>query len=418
MFYFKSARKAYIWGRRYVFTSALTRVLGSTGNGLADLALQFVAFALLVAIAYLLIVRPLHKLIARPSQKREEREQRNVSSGGGTDLDSLMSAVQNQALELRGRHASAVSSLSMDFEVLNNRLSTIGSRLNAAMEAAAKSEASVALLTTSNDDYRRKLSEADGELALLRPLTTKLEHELRLARNQLTETDRRLVAVETDHMAAQGTCNELVQKMSASDLARQRTMEENAALAQKLNEREFTVQSLLREAAHLKSESASITGNLELAERDAKLLADKYTVELEGNSRSSAALNALQLQFAQFRKDSAAEVEQIEGRNAVLTETMTIKDKQIYDSENKRLALESKVDFLTLMNQRLREDLRRHLDHIGNLEASNRKLLDLLARDSIEGGQDIDPRDAVARPGPKLIAPLPRDSTAGERSGT
>jgi lipopolysaccharide export system protein LptA len=181
---------------------------------------------------------------------------------------------------------------------------------------------------------------------------------------------------------AQGTCNELLQKMSASDLARQRTMEENAALAQKVNEREFTVQSLLREAAHLKSESASITGNLELAEREAKLLADKYTVELEGNSRSSAALNALQLQFAQFRKDSAAQVEQIEGRNAVLTETMTIKDKQIYDSENKRLALESKVDFLTLMNQRLREDLRRHLDHIGNLEASNRKLLDLLARDS------------------------------------
>jgi chromosome segregation ATPase len=356
-------------------------------------------------------------LIARPSQKRE---QRNVSSGGGTDLDSLMSAVQNQALELRGRHASAVSSLSMDFEVLNNRLSTIGSRLNAAMEAAAKSEASVALLTTSNDDYRRKLSEADGELALLRPLTAKLEHELRLARNQLTETDRRLVAVETDYTVAQGTCNELVQKTSASDLARQRTMEENAALAQKLNEREFTVQSLLREAAHLKSESASITGNLELAEREAKLLADKYTVELEGNSRSSAALNALQLQFAQFRKDSAAEVEQIEGRNAVLTETMTIKDKQIYDSENKRLALESKVDFLTLMSQRLREDLRRHLDHIGNLEASNRKLLELLARDSIEGGQDIDPRDAasVARPGPKLIAPLPRDSTAGERSGT
>ncbi|MFZ0115661.1 MAG: hypothetical protein WAL15_14985, partial [Xanthobacteraceae bacterium] len=67
---------------------------------------------------------------------------------------------------------------------------------------------------------------------------------------------------------------------------------------------------------------------LELAERDARLLADKYTVELEGNSRSSSALNALQMQFAQFRKDSAAQVEQIEGRNAVLTETLTIKDKQ------------------------------------------------------------------------------------------
>ena len=272
------------------------------------------------------IVRPLLKLAARPPQKLEQRD--STPAGCGTDLDSLMSALQNQALELRGKHASAVSSLSLDFDVLNNRLSTIGSRLNKAMEAAAKSEASVAVLTTSNDDYRRRLSEAEGELALLRPLTAKLEHELRLARNQLTETDRRLVTLETDYAASQGTCNELLQKMSSSDLARQRTMEENAALAQKLNEREFAVQSLLREAAHLKSESASITGNLELAERDARLLADKYTVELEGNSRSSSALNALQLQFAQFRKDSAAQVEQIEGRNAVLTETLTIKDKQ------------------------------------------------------------------------------------------
>jgi chromosome segregation ATPase len=399
-----------------VFTPALSKFLGSTGNGSIDLAIQFAVFAVIVGLAYVLIVRPLLKLAARPPQKLEQRD--STPAGGGTDLDSLMSALQNQALELRGKHASAVSSLSLDFDVLNNRLSTIGSRLNKAMEAAAKSEASVAVLTTSNDDYRRRLSEAEGELALLRPLTAKLEHELRLARNQITETDRRLVTLETDHAAAQGTCNELLQKMSSADLARQRTMEENAALAQKLNEREFAVQSLLREAAHLKSESASITGNLELAERDARLLADKYTVELEGNSRSSSALNALQLQFAQFRKDSAAQVEQIEGRNAVLTETLTIKDKQIYDSENKRLALESKIDFLTLMNQRLREDLRRHLDHIGNLEASNRKLLDLLARDSIEGGQDFDPRDAAsaARPGPKLIAPLPRDPT--ERSGT
>jgi len=187
----------------------------------------------------------------------------------------------------------------------------------------------------------------------------------------------------------------------------------------------------LRETAHLKSESASITGNLEVAERDAKSLADKYTVELEGNSRASSALNSLQLQFAQFRKDSAAQIEQIEGRNTVLSESLTIKDKQIYDSENKRLALESKVDFVTLMNQRLREGLRRHLDHIGNLEASNRKLLDLLARNSIVDEQEFETRDAVAapRPGPKLIAPpepkpavkptiVARESGAGERSGT
>lgn len=63
---------------------------------------------------------------------------------------------------------------------------------------------------------------------------------------------------------------------------------------------------------------------------------------------------------------------------------MSIKEKQFYDSEIKRSALESKIDFLTRTNQRLREDLRRHLDHIGNLEASNRKLLELLARNSAD----------------------------------
>jgi hypothetical protein len=284
----KFARKSCIWGIVQRVHTGFIEVPRQHGQWIA---IQFAVFAVIVGLAYVLIVRPLLKLAARPPQKLEQRD--STPAGGGTDLDSLMSALQNQALELRGKHASAVSSLSLDFDVLNNRLSTIGSRLNKAMEAAAKSEASVAVLTTSNDDYRRRLSEAEGELALLRPLTAKLEHELRLARNQITETDRRLVTLETDYAASQGTCNELLQKMSSSDLARQRTMEENAALAQKLNEREFAVQSLLREAAHLKSESASITGNLELAERDARLLADKYTVELEGNSRSSSALNAL-----------------------------------------------------------------------------------------------------------------------------
>ena len=51
---------------------------------------------------------------------------------------------------------------------------------------------------------------------------------------------------------------------------------------------------------------------------------------------------------------------------------------------------------MTRINQRLREDLRRHLDHIGNLEASNRKLLDLLARNSIAEEQENEARDSAA----------------------
>ena len=76
------------------------------------------------------------------------------------------------------------------------------------------------------------------------------------------------------------------------------------------------------------------------------------------------------------------------------------------NSEIKRSALDSKLDFLTRTNQRLREELRRSLDHVGNLEASNRKLLDLLSRNSAAEEQEAEAKDSATagRVAPKLRA--------------
>jgi hypothetical protein len=57
-----------------VFTPALSKFLGSTGNGSIDLAIQFAVFAVIVGLADVLIVRPLLKLAARPPQKLEQRD--------------------------------------------------------------------------------------------------------------------------------------------------------------------------------------------------------------------------------------------------------------------------------------------------------------------------------------------------------
>ena len=227
-----------------------------------------------------------------------------------------MFAVRDQAVELRCEQLKVASNLSFDFDVLTDRLSTIEPLLNKAMKSARKSEASVTLLTASNDELKQKLSDAEGDLAFHRPLVTRLEDELKIARVQLQETDRRLTALETDHAKAQGAYNELFQKMSSGEISRQRVLEENVALVQKLNEHEFTIQTLMRESANLKSEAVSITSDLERAEREAKAVAEKFTVEQDGNRRASAALNSLQAQFKQLRKDSAAQIEQIEGREA------------------------------------------------------------------------------------------------------
>ncbi|VFU09900.1 protein of unknown function [Methylocella tundrae] len=415
--------------KRDVFTPAFVQALGIGGK--MDL-IFLILFAVALGAIYLLIIRPLQKRArenagASPAgsavlqsgdtkpagSSAEEFSQNNtLSTTGaaamedGADIESLMSAVRDQAVELRCEHAKTVSNLSLSFDVLTNRLATIEPLLAKAMEAAGKSEASVALLTASNDEYRHKLAEAERDLGYYRPLAMKLDDDLRIARNHLTETERKFAALESDYAKTQGAANELFQKMASAELARQRAAEENVALVQRLNEHDFTIQSLLRETAVLKSETVSVASDLERAERESKSVADKYAVELEGASRAKTALNSLQAEFSQFRKDSAAQIEQIEERERVSAEALSIKEKQFYDSEIKQSALNSKVDFLTRTNQRLREDLRSHLDHIGNLEASNRKLLDLLARNSAADEQEVDTRDlaTAGRTAPKLRA--------------
>jgi hypothetical protein len=59
------------------------------------------------------------------------------------------------------------------------------------------------------------------------------------------------------------------------------------------------------------------------------------------------------------------------------------------------------------MNQRLRDEARRNLDHIGGLETSNRKLLDSLAEQSPADnpeGEAVTTAPA-ARAQPRLVVP-------------
>jgi len=384
-----------------MFTPALTQVTGSTGNALLDLILQFAAFALIVGAVYFLIIRPRRQRATRRDSVTDEEAQGEE----GANVGSLMSTIQDQAVEIRGKHANAVSNLLLDFEILTDRIATIGSQVNRAVQAARKSEASVALLTTSNDDLKRKLSDAEREVVFLRPETNKLGEELRNARKQLTESERRLVTLEAECSSAQKACNDLLDKLATSDAARQRMTEEKTAVAQKLNERDFTIQALLRENTQLKSEAASMASSVELAEQEARAWADKYTGEHDNNTRAGEAVISLQLQLEQLRKDNLTQVQHVEGRKSVISEALAIKERQLNESENKRLALEAKIDYLTKMNQRLRDEARRNLDHIGGLETSNRKLLDSLAEppDNQEG--EAATAAPAARAQPRLVVP-------------
>ena len=136
-----------------MFKPALTDFIGSTGNGLLDLAIQFILFALIVVGAMRLIARLLQK---RTPKQVALVEQESAAVVDGVTLDSaaaddttgddttnigsLMLALRNQAVEIRSKHATLVSGLSMDFELLSDRLATIGSQVSSAVELARKSE--------------------------------------------------------------------------------------------------------------------------------------------------------------------------------------------------------------------------------------------------------------------------------------
>jgi hypothetical protein len=66
------------------------------------------------------------------------------------------------------------------------------------------------------------------------------------------------------------------------------------------------------------------------------------------------------------------------------------------------------------MNQRLREEARRNLEHISSLEGTNRKLLDSLSRySSNDRADNIEPMQPAATPrAVRLIAP-PETSSVG-----
>jgi chromosome segregation ATPase len=411
-----------------MFKPALTDFIGSTGNGLLHLAIQFILFALIVVGAMRLIAQLLQKRTPKQAALVEQESAAIVdgvtldsaaaddtTGDDTTNIGSLMLALRNQAVEIRSKHATLVSGLSLDFELLSDRLATIGSQVSSAVESARKSEISVAQLSVENDDYKKKLADAEHELDFVRPEMIRLEDELRTARKEFAERERRVIALGAENASAQRNHGELLDKLTSSEAARQRAIEERAATGQKLNERDFSIQSLMLENAGLKSELASVASNLEMVEREAKFVAEKYAAEQRAGSKASEAAMSLQLQLEQLRKDNIVQADQFEGRKAVIAETLTIKKKQLNDSENKRVALEAGVEFFSRMNQRLREEARRNLEHISSLEGTNRKLLDSLSRystadrpDNIETIQSA----PVPRAVPRLIAP-PETSSVG-----
>ncbi len=297
-------------------------------------------------------------------------------------IQSLIASVRSQAVEFRVQHSKAASDWTLGLNVLCSRISTLEPLLNKALQVANERQRDVDRLTELNDEIKQKLADAERQLLHYRPLAMQLDEELRSAKGQLEEGARHMGDLEAEYAKSQGAFNDLFQKLATAEAVGRRVAEEHLAYSQKLNENDLVIQTLMHETAQLKSDLTSVTCDLESAQKEASRLSARLGAEIDEHKRTQAALDSVTSQMLSLKKENASHSRETEDRDRRSSESIASKDKQIYDLQVKLSGVNSKCDFLNREIQRQRDDLRRHLDHIGNLEGSNRQLLDALSRNS------------------------------------
>lgn len=298
---------------------------------------------------------------------------------GDTDADdqlcALMNTIKERTLNLKCEQQRVVSDWQIGMDQLTSQMATLQPLLLKSLQRGSEREQTILRLTASETDLKHCLAQAERDLAHYRPINAQLENELRTTRHQLSMATRQAADAEAENTKAQGLINDLHQRVATAESARQQLLEENSANRQRLQKHEVALPKMIREAAELKSQLVSTAADLERVESDLEAMSQKYGSECDEHGRTRAALRDAEAQIRRMQAELKARSDEALERDRRAAERLAGHEKKIYDLEIRQSALLSKIDFLTRLNERQRDELRRQSDHIGNLEASNQQLL-------------------------------------------
>ncbi len=335
--------------------------------------------------------RESHELTVSPMESAAPVETREMSvqvmsvsqhdfSGADAQLISLMNSVKEQAVNLQCDHLKISADIDMRLDILANRMATLHPLLSKSVLLASEREHTISQMQEAESEMGRRITEHERELAHYKPLAIKLGQDLHATQALLAESQQQCAALEVDHRKANATINEYYQRVSNAEGLRQRAMEENAVFVQKINASDATIQALMRENATLRSEAINLASELERKEVQLVAATQKLSAATDETKRAKVALAARETETAQSVREAHFALREAEDHSRRSVETLNEREKQIYDLEVKLSAVQSKADYLHRTNERLRDEVRRHVNHIGNIEASNRQLLDTLSR--------------------------------------
>ena len=327
-----------------------------------------------------------------------------VRPGTSHEVGELMAAISDQSNDLQTEFAK-ISNWSVQLDLLMTRTATMQTILPKFIETSQDQAAQIEELSAACSRQDREIAGLQTELGHYRPLAMRYEEELHRTRATLDQAQTSLATLETEHGKVQGEANGLLQKLSNTDSRVQRLSEERQVVEQKLLEQSATMQRLSREVAILRSDLVGASGENQRLQRDIAALADKMSGEREASNEAATQAQTRIVAALQTIKEMEAQAAAAAERERKLIDELSQRDRRVYDLEIKLSALQSKGDFLTGVNQQLRDDLRHHIDHVGTLEHSNRQLIDAMSRK----------RQATEAASPDAYDAAPKRKAVGEK---
>lgn len=317
-----------------------------------------------------------------------------------TEVENLMNSVKTQSLEISCQFAN-FANWSAEIETLSARAATLQPLLTKLVEENSSQAMRIAEYERSKEHCDQRAGELEAEIAHFRPLSARFEEELRMVKEKYASSQSMISALEGQFAQRQTENNELMYSLAKAESKGTRLGEENVGLRQKALEHNTVIQNQMREIADLKSEVSTVSRALQKQEEISADLTAKLAAALESGGHSSSTLSSVLMREAQAEKDFQTRLGESEEQNHDLLQKLGNRDKQLSAAEVKITGLNSKVEFLTQMTQKLREDLRGNMDHSSMVELSNRQLLDVMSKRGYGDDKAQDAADAAkggARP--------------------
>lgn len=298
-----------------------------------------------------------------------------------TEVENLMNSVKSQSLEISCQFAN-FANWSAEIETLSARAATLQPLLTKLLEENSAQALRIAEFERAKEHCDQRLGELEAEVAHFRPLSARYEEELRMVKDKYSSAQSMISALEAQFAQRQTENNELMYSLAKAESKGTRLSEENVGLRQKALEHNTVIQNQMREIADLKSEVSTVSRALQKQEEISADLTVKLAAAMDTGNQASASLSSVLMREAQAEKDFQIRIAESEEQNHDLLQKLANRDKQLSAAEVKITGLNSKIEFLTQMTQKLREDLRGNMDHSNMVELSNRHLLDAMSKRS------------------------------------